>query len=113
MKQRPQQLTKRAQRLAAAMEDLLKLEEELAFEQITVDRRDQNRHWIFFFRRRVIASYWPASAKGQVAGDIASRPCSSATQAKRLAIIAKQQLLDEVAAAMQGRPPLVSIPNVK
>jgi hypothetical protein len=92
--------TLRRQRLQEAMTQLPALQSELAFERIDVVLSDEGRHWQFFYGSRYLASYWPASARGQTAGHPHSVPCGSVSRAKRVAVGAKNHIFSEMAAAM-------------
>lgn len=91
----------RAHRLRTANSELEALRTELAFEQMSIELSDGGLHWKFLFGAKHIADYWPASGKGQLVGQDKALPCSSVSQAQRLAITAKRQILASVAKAMQ------------
>ena len=87
------------------MTQLRALREELAFESIGVQLNDDDRHWMFFFRKKHIASYWPASDRGQIIGIPTSVACACVAQARRLAMTAKTDLLEAIALALRGEQP--------
>jgi len=91
----------RKQRLQSATAELEMLQSELAFEQITVTLSDNDQHWRFKYGDKHLADYWPASGRGQAAGQRESVRCVSVSQAHKLAVCAKKRLFADIANALQ------------
>jgi hypothetical protein len=93
----------RRHRLQVALSQLQTLKDELAFEKIFVVLSDNDRHWQFFYGTKYLASYWPASSRGQIAGHAGSIACISVSRARKMAIGAKNHLFAAMSQAMDAR----------
>jgi len=52
------------------------------------------------FGSKHIADYWPASAKGQIIGELKPVSCASPAQAQKLAISAKKAMIKRIASKL-------------